>query len=475
MPLEQRLELKHTVTMSPEAYQGLAILSMPAVELNQLVQAELERNPVLEAEDVEPDAGDVDEKREEGDDAERAWDEWVAEYEELQRLDGSAERDPDRSHEAAEERLAAPASLEEHLREQIGLFDVPEEVARAAEAIVGLLDEDGLFTGTLEEVCRIARVDHDAAAAGLALIQRLDPPGIGATSLEEALKIQAQALGVDSPLLASLIDRHMDSVAAGRVKRIARAEGVAEDEVLDAIEALRALNPRPAAAYNSQPETAFVVPDVVVRQFDGEWVVFPDFDVVPILRVSPRYRAMLAGGVAVDAEAQRYLKEHVKKAESFIRNLDRRRETVVRIAEVIVQTQREFFDTGKGPLKPLRLEDVAAEIGVHLSTVSRGVTGKYMSTPYGMFELKHFFSGGFRTRTGLDVASTSVKQRIRELVRAENPQEPLSDQRIAEILADEGVPVARRTVAKYREEMGILPSWMRRRRFERARLRGGVT
>jgi RNA polymerase sigma-54 factor len=193
-----------------------------------------------------------------------------------------------------------------------------------------------------------------------------------------------------------------------------------------------------------------------------------------MLRVSPRYRAMLVSGDGVDEEARRYLREHVKKAETFIRNLDRRRDTVVRIAKVIVETQREFFETGRGPLKPLRLEDVAIELGVHLSTVSRGVTGKYMATPYGMFELKHFFSGGYRTRTGFDVASTSVKQRIRELVRAENADDPLSDQRIADLLADEGVPVARRTIAKYREELGIPPSWMRKRRADGARTRGAL-
>jgi RNA polymerase sigma-54 factor len=474
MALEQRLELRQTVTMSPEAYQGLAILSMPAVELSQLVEAELEGNPVLETDEIDTDPVEGEQASDVGDEEERAWDEWVAEYEELQRLDGVAERDPDRFADSAEDRIAASQTLEDHLLEQIALFDVDEAVARAARVIVGLLDDDGFFTGTLDEVCRMAGVGAGAAAEGLSLVQRLDPPGIGARSLQEALAVQAESLGMRTPLLDAIIERHMESVASGRIRRIARAENVEEEDVYDAVEVLRALNPRPAAAFGAGADVSYVAPDVVVRQFDGEWVVFPDFEVLPMLRISPRYRSMLAGGDNVDEAARRYLKEHVKKAESFIRNLDRRRETVVRIAEVIGETQREFFETGRGPLKPLRLEDVAIELGVHLSTVSRGVTGKYMATPYGMFELKHFFSGGYRTRTGIDVASTSVKQRIRELVHAESPEDPLSDQRIAALLADEGVPVARRTIAKYREEMGIPPSWMRRRHAEGARTRGAL-
>jgi RNA polymerase sigma-54 factor len=180
--------------------------------------------------------------------------------------------------------------------------------------------------------------------------------------------------------------------------------------------------------------------------------------------VSPKYRGMLREGSGADKETVRYLKDKIRSAETFIRNVDRRKDTVSRIASIVLQVQSEFFEDGKGPLRPLRLEDVATEIGVHLSTVSRGVTGKYMATPYGMFELKHFFSGGYRTATGMDLASTSVKSRLREMLVAEDPLKPVSDQRLAQMLSDEGIPVARRTVAKYREEMGIDPSWARKRR-----------
>ncbi|MDI6712005.1 MAG: RNA polymerase factor sigma-54 [Anaerosomatales bacterium] len=474
MDVSQRLDLRHTVTMSPEAYQGLAILAMPAAELAQVVEAELVQNPVLEAEEPEGDTAEAEEPAEAPEAHDQAWEEWVAEYEELQRLDGAAEHDPDRTSDRFEERMPAAVSLEQHLLDQVVLWDVSESVARAARVVIGLLDDDGFFTGSLEEVERMARVDATTAREALALVKLLDPPGIGSRTLEEALEAQAEALGVASPLLTAIIRRHLDAAAAGRVRRIARAEGVSEDAVHEALEALRMLNPRPAAGYASGQTIGYVSPDVVVRRFDGEWVVLPDYDVVPMLRVSPRYRAMLKDGRSVDEDTRRYLKEHIKKAESFIRNVDRRRETVVRIAEVIVETQREFFETGSGPLKPLRLEDVAVELGIHLSTVSRGVTGKYMATPYGLFELRHFFSGGYRTRSGIDVAATSVKQRIKELVRDEESGSPLSDQRIAGLLAEEGVVVARRTVAKYREELGIPPSWMRRRRADASASQRGV-
>jgi RNA polymerase sigma-54 factor len=207
-----------------------------------------------------------------------------------------------------------------------------------------------------------------------------------------------------------------------------------------------------------------VVPDVTVRRFDDEWLVLPNTEVVPGLRVNSRYRSLLRSDSSADDETRRYLKDKIRQAESFMRNVDRRRDTVSRIAEIVLEVQRDFFEDGQGDLRPLRLEDVAVELGVHLSTVSRGVTGKYMATPYGLFELKHFFSGGYRTSTGMDVAATTVKKRLKELLEAEDPEKPMSDQRLADALSEQGVDVARRTVAKYREELGVEPSWARKRR-----------
>ncbi len=464
MELSQRPELRQKVTLSPQVYQGLSILAMPVAELQQLIEMEMLENPVLEVDetDTEPLAGE--ERTEESRDDERSWDEWIEMYEDLDQINTTAPRDPNVEDSNTEEYIGGVQSFDDYLLDQLALLDVPEDVEKAAKAVIGSLDEDGFFVGTLEEVAALVGVSVEAAAAGLEAVQQLDPPGVGARDLSEALCLQLESLGLDEPLLLRMVREHLDDVASNHYRKIARALHVDEGEVRRLVDVLKALNPRPAGAFSPGPSPGYIVPDVTLRRFGDDWLVIPNNDALPTLRVSPRYRAMLRSGSTADEETRRYLKEKIRSAESFIRNVDRRKDTVSRITEIILDVQRDFFEDGKGPLRPLRLEDVAVEIGVHLSTVSRGVTGKYMATPYGLFELKHFFSGGYRTSTGMDVAATSIKQRLRELVKEEDPAKPLSDQKLAELLSDEGVSVARRTVAKYREELGIEPSWARRRR-----------
>lgn len=462
MDLVQRPEIRQKPILSPQVYQGLNILAMPIPDLQALIDAEMLENPVLELDEDDVDPGEQDERAADAEE-ERAWDEWLDEYEELERLDVPAPRDQSGEEVAPEEFVGGVRTFAEHLIEQLAMLDIGDEEALAAQAIIGSLDDDGFFVGEIEEVAAISGVSAETASRALEAVQELDPPGVGARTVQEALRIQARALGVDTPLLVEIIEHHLDDIAAGRLRKVASALKVSEAEVRDAVDMLKLLNPRPAGAFFSGSPPAYIVPDVIVRRFDDRWVVIPNSDAVPGLRVSPRYRSMLRSGSSADDETRRYLKEKIRRAESFMRNVDRRRDTVSRIAEIILEAQRDFFEDGKGDLRPLRLEDVAAELGVHLSTVSRGVTGKYMATPYGMFELKHFFSGGYRTSTGMDVASTTVKKRIRELIEGEDPHKPLSDQRVAEILAEQGIKVARRTVAKYREELGIGPSWARKR------------
>lgn len=462
MDLVQRPELKQKVTLSPQVYQGLNMLAMPVPELQALIEAEILENPVLEVEEDDYEQPDAEEREAAADD-ERVWDEWLDQYEELEHMDSAAPRDPGAEEINAEEFVGGVTSFTEHLLEQLAMLDLTAQVALAARAIIGSLDEDGFFVGDESEIAAIADVPVDVVPDALAAVQQLDPPGVGARTVTEALRIQAEVVGVDTPLVLGIIDAHLDDVAASRFKRIASALGADEQSVREAVESLRMLNPRPAGAFSPGSAPAYVVPDVTLRRFDDEWLVIPNNEAVPGLRVNARYRSMLRSGSTADDETRRYLKDKIRQAESFMRNVDRRRDTVSRIAEIILEVQRDFFEDGKGDLRPLRLEDVAVELGVHLSTVSRGVTGKYMATPYGLFELKHFFSGGYRTSTGMDVASTTVRKRLRELVEAEDPARPLSDQRLAEALGEQGVSVARRTVAKYREELGIEPSWARKR------------
>ncbi|MDZ4179294.1 MAG: RNA polymerase factor sigma-54 [Coriobacteriia bacterium] len=465
MDIVQRPDLRQKVTLSPQVYQGLSILAMPVAELQQLIEAEILENPLLEVDeaDVEPlDDEPLDERTDTEED--RAWDDWLEMYDDLESTDTSAPRDPNVEQTNTEDFVGGVQTFDDYLLSQVGMLDLSDDVRRAAGIVIGSLDSDGFFVGDCAEIAALAGVSAEIAEESLAVVQQLDPPGVGARTLVEALCIQMEYLGLDEPLLDRVVKHHLDDVAANHFRKVARALKVDESEIRRIVEVLRTLNPRPAGAFSPGPSPGYIVPDVTLRRFDEDWLIIPNNESVPTLRVSPRYRALLRTDSKADDDTRRYLKDKIRSAESFIRNVDRRKDTVSRITEIILEVQRDFFEDGKGPLRPLRLEDVAVEIGVHLSTVSRGVTGKYMATPYGLFELKHFFAGGYRTKTGMDVASTSIKHRLRDIVAEEDSGRPHSDQKLAELLSDEGVTVARRTVAKYREELGIEPSWARKRR-----------
>lgn len=464
MELGQRPELRQKVTLSPQVYQGLSILAMPVAELQTLIETELLENPVLEVEEDEYEPSEAEDERASEAEDERSWDEWLDQYEELEHMDGSGPRDPNVEEINSEEFVGGVVSFSDYLLEQLAMLDISDDVELAARAIVGSLDEDGFFVSDCAEIARITGLTGAVAEEALLVVQQLDPPGVGARTVREALLLQAETIGVSSALLTSIIEEHLDDVAVNHFRKIARALGATEQHVRDTVEILKLLNPRPAGAFSPGPAPSYVIPDVTLRRFGDEWLVIPNSEAVPTLRVSPRYRSMLRSGSTTDDETRRYLKDKIRAAETFMRNVDRRKDTVSRIAQIVLEVQQEFFEDGRGDLRPLRLEDVATEIGVHLSTVSRGVTGKYMATPYGLFELKHFFSGGYRSSTGMDVAATTVKQRIRDLLASEDPLRPLSDQKLADALKGDGLDVARRTVAKYREELGIEPSWARKRR-----------
>lgn len=465
MELGQRPELRHKMTLSPQVYQGLSILAMPLADLQLMVEAEILENPTLELEEFDEEPAEAEEERSDSEtEEEAAWDDWLDQYRDLDESEPVVPRDPNEQEVNTEEFVGGVQSFDQYLLDQLAMLQLSVPVRRAAAAVVGSLDDDGFLAAGLDEVAGIAQVSPQVAEEGMRVVQQLDPPGVGARDLTEALKLQMEYLDLDDPVLTAIIESHIDDVAANHFRKIARELSVDEGRVRDAVEVLKTLNPRPAGGFSPGPSPGYVVPDVTLRRFGEEWLIISNNEAIPVLRVSPRYLSMMRSASNVDDETRRYLREKIRSAQAFIRNVDRRKDTVSRIAQIILETQRDFFEDGHGDLRPLRLEDVAVEMGVHLSTISRGVTGKYMSTPYGLFELKHFFSGGYRTSSGLDVASTTVKARIRGMLKAEEQAHPLSDQKLAELLAEEGVPVARRTVAKYREELGIEPSWARKRK-----------
>jgi len=461
----QKPELRQRIALSPQVYQGLSMLAMPALELQALIEAEVLENPLLEIEEPEVDAPEpeasVDSTPTEED---RAWEDWLNSYDELYSIEISTPRDPDTESVSVENYIGSVQTFDDYLVAQLGMMMLDEDVRRAALAVIGLLDGDGYFSATLDEVVRIARVDFRCAESALFVVQQLDPPGVGGRNLIEVLLLQVAYLELVDPLLEPLITNHLDDIAAMRFRKLSRVFRVSEEDILRAVQVIRMLNPRPAGEFSAGETPGDVVPDVILRRFDDGWVVSANSESIPSLRISVRYRGLLRENSGADHETRRYLKDKIRSAENFIRNIDRRKSTIVRIAEVVVNVQRDFFEDGKGDLRPLKLEDVAIELGVHLSTVSRGVTGKYMMTPYGLFELRHFFSGGYRTKAGLDIASTTIKQSIKDIIADEDSAKPYSDQQLVGKLGKEGIVVARRTVAKYREELKIEPSWARRRK-----------
>jgi RNA polymerase sigma-54 factor len=341
MDLHQRPELRHKITLSPQVYQGLSILAMPVAELQVLVETELLENPVLEVEEFEDLPEEAQEERSDEGDEDRSWDEWLDRYEELASSEPVIPRDPDVEVPDTEEYVGSIQSFGQYLEQQLAMVTLTEDEARAARAVVGSLDDDGFFCVKLEEIATVAGVSLDVALRGLEVVQQLDPPGVGARNLAEALRIQLDYLGIDEPLLVKIAESHLDDVAGNHFRKIARSLRVDEAEVRRLVEILRMLNPRPAGAFSPGPSPGYIVPDVTLRRFDEGWTITPNTEAVPTLRINTRYRSMLRDGSGADADTVRYLKDHIRSAEAFIRNVDRRKDTVSRIAEIVLEAQRD--------------------------------------------------------------------------------------------------------------------------------------
>jgi len=446
-----RMQQTQRLVMTPELRQAIAVLQQPIAELSELIAAELLDNPCLEAEPREAAEG-------------------VMRPGETSRLLDYLRQSDDDGNGAAQEREeertfepSAPGlpTLAEHLDGQLGLMRLDAEQRRVARFLAGCLDDHGYLRVRLEEIAAQLRVSVRQVESALELIQSLDPPGVGARSLAECLLIQWAVRGDSNPLVPQLIRDHLDDLAAGRIPRIADRLGVSCAEVQAAADAIRTLDPKPGRHFGRADETRYVVPDVVVERVGGEYVVLVNEAPLPRLRVSNHYRRLLDES---DSATRRYVEERVQSALWLIRSVEQRRMTLLRVTEAIVRFQRPFFDRGPRYLRPLTLREVAEEVGVHESTVSRATSHKWAQTPQGTFELKYFFSSGVETGRGEAVAAEAVKRIIADLIRQEDPAEPFSDQALTDALSARGLKISRRTVAKYREEMGV-PNSARRRRY----------
>jgi len=476
--LFQSQQLRQEMKLSPRMMQALRFLQAPLPELHELLREELAQNPVLEEKVLEPEVAlaqseptsptlnEADHENDyEPDDFGREIDEFekMLAPRSLEKSEGgppSAEANAKRQFFM--DSLTAPISLYDHLDELLNESGLDDDLKNAGKYIIGNVDENGFLTADLAEVAREAGVPEWTVEKALGLIQEFDPPGVAARDLKECLLIQLQRQGCDSGCpAAQLIEQHLDLFAEQSVEELAKASGLKESEVSQAMRQVSTLDPKPGLRFSSTP-SIYVTPEVEILQTaEGTYVVKMLRDGLPRLRISSEYEAMLENPETAVA-ARKYLNEKIRSGRFLVDSLQQRRDTIRRIAEQIAAAQGEFFKKGISRLRPMTMGSVAEKLGVHETTVGRAVSGKYVRTPQGVFELKFFFTAGLKTADGGSISTEAVKKAVARLIGNEDLKHPLSDQDIADQLKGKGICVARRTVAKYREQLGVPPSHKRK-------------
>lgn len=464
--------------MTPQLQQAIKLLQLSRQELIEEIQTQLVENPILEeADDFEPhvDAADPRDampletvesdprQREETQMAERVEDiDWERYLENYSSPLPASSGGRDDEMPGYEQTITNSEGLAEYLLDQLGLLETNEAERAIAAFLIYNLDEDGYLRDfSIEEIAIQLVATHEDVEDALEIVQQLDPPGVGARTLAECLSLQARFHHPHNLLLRRVAEQHIDDLVTRNYAGIARALGATREEVLDAVRILREFEPKPGRPF-AEDAPRYIVPDIYIVKQNDDWVAMLNDDGLPRLRVSDYYQRTLRR--SSEKDARNYIHERLRSARWLIRSIQQRQRTILRVTESIIAHQREFLDQGIHHLRPLVLREVAEDIGMHESTVSRVTTNKYVHTPRGMFELKFFFNSSIRRGEGEDVAAEAVKQHIKEIIRHENSAHPLSDQVIVEMLKQRhDIEIARRTVAKYREGLGILSSSRRRR------------
>jgi len=456
------------LVLTPKMQQAMYMLQLPLLELETYLRQELVENPVLEEESTPPEeqestasteeTSSSDENEEERilEGFEDAWSEYYYEGSDFAR----PREDEEAKRAYVESSITKTESLTSHLLSQLRLATDDEEERRIGEWIIGEIDDRGYFTSSVEECAMALGVSREAVEAVLSKIHSFEPTGIGARDFRECFLLQIESRYPDNQRLKDLIGNHLDLIQKRQIPKIAEQMNIRIDEVYELARLVATLEPRPARAYTGE-EVQYVVPDAIVTKVDGEYVVTVTDDSVPRLRISPYYRRLLADN-GTSKEVAEYIKGKYRAAKWLLKNIEQRKSTIYRVTSCIVEMQKEFLDKGEAFLKPLTLQEVAERVGLHESTISRVTSGKYVDTPLGIFELKHFFSSSIENRNGDAKSSRSVRSLVAQLVDEEDKKRPLSDQRIADALRNRGLNIARRTVTKYRESLGILPSKLRK-------------
>jgi RNA polymerase sigma-54 factor len=475
-----KLALRQTqrVVMTPLLQQAIQLLQLSTLELEQVVRKELEENPLLEEVPVEtPEAqnaatpGTVEapsttpaeppSKETASVDGERA-DELPFDLTQAM-FDEPDERTPVSMEEREDlpfENLSGNDALllSDHLMEQLRLTTDDPVTLCIGEAIIGNLDEDGYLRAELDEIAEGTGSPRDAVEATLKMVQGFDPRGVAARDIQECLLLQLRADPEPDPVSIEILELHFEDLGKRRYAEIARTLKLSLDRIMESIEEIQSLEPKPGRRFGGN-DSRYIVPDVTIQKVGNDYVVVLNEEGIPRLRVNSLYRTLLRRS---GDEAKQYVEQKIRSALWLIKSVEQRQRTLRRVAQSLVNFQRDFLDKGLPYLRPLALRDVGDDINMHESTISRVTTNKYVQTPQGLFELKFFFHSGIQSKNGSMVSSVSVKKTIRDMVEAEEASAPLSDQEIAQALHAQGLTIARRTVAKYREELGILPSHQRR-------------
>ncbi len=477
MEMRQQLKMSQQLVMTPQLQQAIKLLQLTRLELQDVVRLELEENPLLEetleadelreteqAEQAEseetPILADEDFKEvEAGDDTLRDWDSYLDGY---TYSSGEQYRD-DEDRPSFENLLTRRGNLTDHLLWQLHMGHFADAEVCIGEEIIGNVDDDGYLRASLEEIAESCSVETGCIAPVLERIQEFDPCGVAARSVQECLLIQARFLGMQGSVVERILQHNLKDLETRKYKQIARDLSVDINQVLMAAKIIGGFDPKPGSMYSPE-DVQYISADIFVYKVGDEYLVMLNDEGLPNLKVSPYYAEAKSNGM-VDSKADDYINEKVRSALWLIKSIQQRQRTIYKVAKSIIKFQREFLDQGIEYLRPLVLRDVADDIGMHESTISRVTTNKYMQTPQGLFELKYFFNSGLSTSEGDFVASESVKNRIKEIIEKEDTKKPYSDQKIADMLSGQTVNIARRTVTKYREVLKLGSSSERKRHF----------
>jgi RNA polymerase sigma-54 factor len=461
--MQQVQNLSMQQMLAPQLQQSLQILQAPILELRNLIQEEMAVNPVLEEERIEPTLEDRQRER----------DEFQEEFEHLAKLDeewrdymsqnssySGRSQDDEERRQFFFDSIATNETLQQHLMEQLQTSDLSADQRKIAELIIGNIDDLGFLTISVEDMSQNSGVAETELREVLEVIQTFHPVGVGTRDLRECLLVQLRRLGKGDSMEYRIVDKFLEDLGKHRFPEIARRLNSTPEQVQKCADFIATLDPKPGQLFTPDM-TNYVLPDVTVEKVSGDWQISLNGEQIPHLRISNTYKDLMSrDGNPVDVRD--YIREKIRSGKFLIKSIHQRQQTISNIANEILERQREFFEKGPTALKPLTMVQVAEVVGVHETTVSRAISGKYMATPWGVFELKYFFTPGYQTAGGETLSNTSVKNAIVELVKSEDSRHPLSDKEIVDILTERGIPIARRTVAKYRAEAGILPSNMRK-------------